>query len=372
MGNVSMIPVSLDELLRGLPQEIVGEFKEWIESSKSVTIIVTGKTGAGKSTLVNALIGEEIAKEGDTLNPETALTERHKKKIFGYNVAVCDTPGLRDVYGTERESAYISDMKKKCPADEVDLFMCCISVSQNRFTEDSTEIEAMKELTAAYGRQFWDHAIIALTFANEIEERDEDIHQAKMKGDSEKASQLFKKKIAEWESEIREALITNVGVDKAQVEKLVVIPTGHQESGPDLPDRKHWLSTFWFSAVSATHPRAQPAMVLMNHNRIIATPEETSAHDRDAFLHKQHLIYAERGVEIGKSHGSEDLGGRIGAAFSDKLNINTRVMLFLHSFCKYRVEAVLSNITEDENPEGIDNETKSSLKCTDCNGDKGV
>ena len=85
-------------------------------------------------------------------------------------------------------------------------------------------------------------------------------------------------------------------------------------------------------------------MVLMNHSRIIETPEEMSARDRDGFLHKQHLIFAERGEEIGKSHGSEVLGGRIGAAFSAKLNINTRVMLGLH---------LVGNI-EDESPASID------------------
>lgn len=36
-----------------------------------ITILLSGKTGAGKSHLVNALIGQNLAKEGDTLDPET-------------------------------------------------------------------------------------------------------------------------------------------------------------------------------------------------------------------------------------------------------------------------------------------------------------
>ena len=43
----------------------------FLSGRKEITILLSGKTGAGKSHLVNALIGQNLAKEGYTLDPET-------------------------------------------------------------------------------------------------------------------------------------------------------------------------------------------------------------------------------------------------------------------------------------------------------------
>lgn len=45
---------------------------EFILSGRhEITILLSGKTGAGKSHLTNALIGEELAEEGKELDPQT-------------------------------------------------------------------------------------------------------------------------------------------------------------------------------------------------------------------------------------------------------------------------------------------------------------
>ena len=67
------------------------ETQYWLEQSKSVNIIVTGKTGVGKSTLINCLVGKQVTNEGDTLAPETMEVTSHIANVSGVDVAIWDT-----------------------------------------------------------------------------------------------------------------------------------------------------------------------------------------------------------------------------------------------------------------------------------------
>lgn len=42
-----------------------------LEGRHEITILLSGKTGTGKSHLTNALIGEKLAEEGEELDPQT-------------------------------------------------------------------------------------------------------------------------------------------------------------------------------------------------------------------------------------------------------------------------------------------------------------
>ena len=52
------------------------QFKK-LKNTRSIKVLVTGKTGTGKSALINGLVGENVAKEGEELDPETV-------KVDGY------------------------------------------------------------------------------------------------------------------------------------------------------------------------------------------------------------------------------------------------------------------------------------------------
>ena len=82
------------------------EAETWINSVDTLSIMVTGKTGAGKTSLINGLIGEKVGIEGKTLDPQTAQVTTIRRNLQGISVTIWDTPGLQDGTCRERESTF--------------------------------------------------------------------------------------------------------------------------------------------------------------------------------------------------------------------------------------------------------------------------
>ena len=77
---------------------------------QKVNLMVTGATGCGKSSTINALFGVEVAKVGTSVDPETMDIEKYELD----NLVVWDTPGLGDGKEADnRHSKRIID-KLKC------------------------------------------------------------------------------------------------------------------------------------------------------------------------------------------------------------------------------------------------------------------
>ena len=130
--------------------------------SREIRILVTGKTGTGKSALINGIMGLNVTKEGDSLDPTTTTVDKFKRMVRGIPMIVFDSPGLQD--GTKNEKQYLSDMERKCK--EVDLVLYTLRMSDKRLHSDDTN--AMEKLTHAFGEQFWANAMFVLTFANDV------------------------------------------------------------------------------------------------------------------------------------------------------------------------------------------------------------
>ena len=299
------------------------ELTEWFKNSNEVKIFITGKTGVGKSTLVNGLVGKKIAKEGDTLNPETSVVKGYRSKHHSVTVTVWDSPGLQD--GTNQESQYLEDMKKKC--SEMDLSIYCVSLKETRFFEGCPDILAMKKLTDLFGKKMWENAMFVLTFANLAEDLDSKILE---EDDENKKAKLFQDKVELWKKTLADALIKDVGVDENIASRIEVVPAGHQYV-PALLDRHHWLSPIWFAALYAMHPRAQPAMVKLNRHRIVNNPKDVRDEDLKKFIHEQPLIYSSRGALIGEKYGSRGLGQVIGSMIGQNESADLKVALELRS-----------------------------------------
>lgn len=133
-----------------MAQQCIDAINERIKNLKTLNIIVIGKSGVGKSTLINSLFRGNFAETG-LGRPVTSEIRKKVKK--DYPLAIYDTPGFELSSGQQNKvKDEILDIIQKGFAskdinDHIHCIWYCVNVGGNR-TFDETEIRWLKEFTA--------------------------------------------------------------------------------------------------------------------------------------------------------------------------------------------------------------------------------
>ncbi len=259
-ADLSKLPDDLKEKLDMARVESI------LMEAAALSILMTGRTGTGKSTLINGLLGmtvedDDWAHESSILGgPGQLRLQAHNKKKGRYEVTVYDSRGLLDGTNPRDQAKNLDEMVNECSG--VDLKLLCIDMSQRKFildADDNSDIKAMKKLTEAFGEKFWENLMVVLTFANKIKLRKEPTEQHQ--------AENFVKRLKEWEEHIHCA-ITLAGAPKEMAERVKIVPAGRYDNRK-LPDREYWLSDLWFECLDAMpSPGAQGAFLSINLHRI--------------------------------------------------------------------------------------------------------
>ncbi len=231
-----------DQFIANLESPDRENLKKAFADAKSISILITGKTGTGKSTLLNGLLGKEVAKEGyDPNKIGTTEVISYNEVIRNINVKIWDSPGLQDDTNNE---TYLQKMKEQCSKRDLSLY--CISAEGVRFLpgNNNPDVVAMKKLTRAFGHQFWTNTIIVLTFSNNLIHK-QDVR--KLKTEKERI-EAIQKKLRDLEQQIKKILTEDVKLDRPFVDTIPFIAAGHY-SEPHLPGQKYWLSNLWFRCI---------------------------------------------------------------------------------------------------------------------------
>ena len=270
MASTSGAMVNLENRLDKLQlrEDDKDDAKNWMGNRERMEILLTGRTGTGKSTLVNALVGKPVAETGDVLCVGTKHVSGYKvMSREGMEIVVWDSPGLQD--GSGEEDNYLREMKENC--SNVDIIIYCIDMSAARAQlggaekEQLNDLLAIKKLSATFGPDWWQHSIFVMTRANAFA-------SALMVKDN--PERKFNERLKDWEKRIH-AVLAEEGVPKHVASEVPVKPASHPKK-PHLPGHKYWLSALWFTFTKRAKDPSQPMFTKANQHRLKNEKDVTS------------------------------------------------------------------------------------------------
>jgi len=135
---MTLVPSSAEEQFRA-------KYQEQAEKIGRFNLAIFGKTGVGKSTLINAFFGEDVAPTGIGQPVTTDFhLYLHQSEFFG----LLDTQGLEIGKDTKKliheMSDYITKTRKKPESEQIHVAWYCVRASDRRFEE--TEADFIRSL----------------------------------------------------------------------------------------------------------------------------------------------------------------------------------------------------------------------------------
>lgn len=134
--------------------------------TEKVNILITGGTGVGKSTTINALFDKSIAKVGISSQPETMHIQQYE---LG-NITIWDSPGLGDTVENDKRHAQGINtlLSKKDPKGNplIDLVLVILDGSQRDYGTSYALIEDL--ILPLLGNDAADRVLIAINQADMV------------------------------------------------------------------------------------------------------------------------------------------------------------------------------------------------------------
>ena len=135
---------------------------------RDIVIVVGGKSGTGKSTLINNFLSLEGSEAAESRRQPTSVTEEVKRydgEVNSVRVRAVDMPGLHARrHDNDKEKEVIAALTH-VTGGSVDILIYCVSLYHRLDLIDERNINT---LIQAFGKKIWDNAIFVLTYADSV------------------------------------------------------------------------------------------------------------------------------------------------------------------------------------------------------------
>ncbi|MCK6624216.1 MAG: 50S ribosome-binding GTPase [Anaerolineae bacterium] len=213
---------------------------------RKFTFLLVGRTGVGKSSTINSLMGGEVSKVSH-FTPGTLSPRRYHHTVQGIQFSIVDTPGLADSDNEANDQIYLNNIKREIR--RIDCMWFVTKLGETRV--DSAEMSTIRLISQTFGVDIWRRAVVVFTYADKVDAED------------------YLLTIDTRTKLIREEIAKHVGRKIAKNVPTIAVANDKKTSKPRLlPNGQPWLGELYTVVFERISDEGAVPFYLMTRDRL--------------------------------------------------------------------------------------------------------